>query len=101
MPDGFVNLQSQLRSIQNNGGCALRALVRMMQRDGFFRHAPGILHQFHFFDLLVAAVLPLPAVRIGVGTLLNLGTGKRVCRIARAGRILGLMDFSALGRKKP
>ena len=101
MPDGFVNLQAQLRSIQNDCGRAFRALVRMMQRDGLFRHAPRILHQFHFFDQFIAAVLPLPAKRVRIRPLLNLRTGKRIRRIARAGRIFCLMNVSALGRKKP
>ena len=44
MPYGLVNLQSQLRSVEDNCGRSFRALLRVMQRDRFFRHATGTLH---------------------------------------------------------
>ena len=66
MPDGFVNLQSKLRAIENDVECAFWTLIRMMQSDGLFRNAAGVLDQFQFFDQLVAFVLPLSAIRIRI-----------------------------------
>ena len=42
MAHRFVNLQTQLRAVENNIERALRTLVGFEQRDGFFAHAAGI-----------------------------------------------------------
>ncbi len=42
MADGFVNLQAELRAVQDQIEFALRALVGGMQRDGLFGDARGV-----------------------------------------------------------
>src|ERR1035438_9893315 len=101
MSDGFVNLQSELRAVENDVECAFGTLVGMMECYCFFRYAAGILQQLQFFDQLVPFVLPLSAIRIRIRPFLNLVAGKRICSVARTGGILGLMDVAALRRYEP
>ena len=100
MPDRFVNLQPQLRAIENDVELAFRTLIGMMQRHRLFGDPPGVFEQLQFIDQLISLVLPLPAIRIRIRPLLNLISRKRVRRIARAGRVLRLMNVRALRTKR-
>src|SRR5258708_25750227 len=101
MPDGFVNLQSKLRTIKNDVDHAFRALARVMQSDRLFRDAAGVLNQIQLFDQLVALVLPLSAIRIWIRPFLNLVSGERIRGVACACGILWLMDVASFRRYKP
>src|ERR1700727_3855437 len=101
MPNRFVNLQSELRTIKNDVERAGRSLIRMMQRDRLFGDAPRVLDQLQFFDQFIAFILPLPAIRIWIRTLLNLVSRERVCGITRARGIFGLMNVGSLRRYEP
>jgi hypothetical protein len=69
--DRFVNLESELRAVENNVERAFRTLLRMMQSDRLLGDAARVLYEFQLIDQLVAFVLPLPAVGIGIRTFLN------------------------------
>jgi hypothetical protein len=101
MADGFVNLQSELRAIKNDIERPFRALVRMMQRNRFFRDAARVLNQFQFLDQFVALILPLSSKRIRIGAFLNFVSGECVGGVARTCGILGLMNVAAFRRQEP
>ena len=101
MPHRLVNLQSQLRTFQHDVERALRALVGAMQRNRFFADAASILDQLQLIDQLIAFILPLPAKRVGIGSLLNFTACKTVGDVPRAGGDLGLMNVRAFGRIEP
>ena len=92
MADGFVNLQAELRAVENERLRALGRLRRRMQRDGFFGDARRVAHQVERFDQFVARELMLPAETVRIGALLNFASGKRGGDDARAGLHLDLMD---------
>ena len=54
MADGFVNLQAELRAIENNRALPFRALRGAMQRDAFFGDARRVADQVERFDQFVA-----------------------------------------------
>jgi hypothetical protein len=101
MPDRLVNLQSQLRAIENDVEPAFRALLRMMQSNRFFGNTAGVLYEFQLFDQLVSLVLPLPAIGIRVRPFLNLVPRKSVGSVTRTCGILGLTNVASLRRYKP
>ena len=101
MADRFVNLQAELRAVENDVERAFGALVGLVQGDGFLANAAGIFHELQFLDQFVAFVLPLPAEGIGIGALLNFVAGKGVGGISCAGRVLGLMNVGAFRGHKP
>src|SRR5580704_14880681 len=98
MPNGFVNLQTQLRAVKNNVKPPFRALLRMMQSNRFLRDATGVLHEFQLFNEFVSFILPLSPKGIGIRALLNLVACEGVRRVARAGGILRLMNVASLRR---
>ncbi len=100
MADGFVNLQAELRAVQDDRLRALGRLRRGMQRDGFFGDARRVAHKIERFDQLVARQLMLPAETIRIGTLLNFVAGKRGGHDSRAGLHLDLMNRRANRRSK-
>ena len=91
-----MNLQAKLRTIENDGENAFRTLLRLVQGHRFFADAPGVFDKLELMDQLVPFVLPLSAVRSGVGALLDIVSCERVGRVTRAGRVLGLVDIRAL-----
>ena len=95
MADGFVNLQSQLRTIKDDIEPAFGTLIGVMQCNGFFRDATSVLQQLQFFDQFVSFILPLPAVRIRIRTFLNFISRESVSGVSRAGRIFRLMDVAS------
>ena len=99
--DGFMNLEPKLRTVEDNREHAFRTLLRLVQCYCFFADAPGVLQQLEFVNQLVALVLPLSAVRSGVGPLLDIVSREGVSGVTGAGRVLGLMDVRALGRNEP
>src|SRR5580700_10260361 len=101
MPDRFVDLQSKLRTIENNVERAFGALLSFMQRNRLFRDAARVLNQPQLVDQLVAFVLPLSTEGIRIRPLLNLVVRKRIRSIARACGILCLMDVGSLRRHEP
>src|SRR5580693_168035 len=101
MPNGFVNLQSKLRTIENNVEHARWTLLRVMQSDRFFRNAAGVLDQLQLFNQLVAFVLPLTPIRVRIGPFLNLVARKRIRSVTRPRGIFRLMDVGSLRRYKP
>src|ERR1700692_193769 len=48
--DGFVDLQSKLRTIENHVELSFGALLRTLPSNRFFRNASGVLYQFQLFD---------------------------------------------------
>src|SRR5580658_6057674 len=101
MPDRFMNLQPQLRAVENDVERAFGALFSSMQRNSFFRDAARVLDQLQLIYQLIAPVLPLSAVRIGIRPFLNLVVRKHIRSVARACRILRLMNISSLRRYEP
>src|SRR3984893_2758642 len=92
MADGFVNLQAELRTVEND---RLRALGRLrggMQRDSLFRDARCVPNQVERFHQFVARQLVLPAKAVRIGALLNFISGKRGRHDSRTGLHLDLMD---------
>src|SRR5580704_783390 len=101
MPDGFVDLQSQLRAVKDDVERTLGALVGMMQSNRLFGDAAGVLDKLQFLDQFVALVLPLSAERVWIRPLLNLVSRKRICGVACTRGILCLMDVRSFRRYKP
>ena len=101
MSHRLVNLQPELRAVENDVEFPFRTLIGMMQCDCLFGNAPRVLHQFQFLDQFISFVLPLSAIRVGIRPLLYLAPGKRIGRVSRARRKLGLMNVGALRRHKP
>ena len=54
MADRFVNLQAELRAVENNRFGAFGTLRGGVQRDGFFRDALRVADQIERFDQFVA-----------------------------------------------
>ncbi len=98
--DGFVNLQAELRAVENDCLRALGRLRRRMQRDRFFGDARGVPNQVERFHQLVARELVLPAKAVRIRTFLNLVPGKRGRDDSRAGLHLDLMDNRPDRRRK-
>src|SRR6266851_3223149 len=101
MSDRFVNLQSQLRAVENNVEYALGTLVRAVQRDCLFADSACVLEQLEFVDELVSFVLPLAAERVRIRPLLNLAACERVGNVSRSGHVLCLMNVRAFRREEP
>ena len=72
-----MDLQPELRAVENDVELPFRTLIGVVQRHGLFPNAPRILHQLQLIDQFISLVLPLPAERIGIRPLLNLIPGKR------------------------
>src|SRR5450755_2861645 len=101
MPDRFVNLQSQLRAVENNVENALWALIRAVQCDRLFSNPAGVFQQLEFVDEFISFVLPLASKRIRIGALLNLGSRESIGNVASAGHVLSLMNVRAFGGEEP
>src|SRR3981081_2241353 len=97
MTDGFVNLQSKLRTIENDVGRALRTLLGTMQSNRFFCDPAGILKKSQLLNHLIALVLQLPAKGIRIRAFLDFISRERVRGIACARGIFRLMDVTSLG----
>src|SRR5581483_12135637 len=101
MSNRLVNLQRQLRALEDDVERALRTLLRLVQRYTFLGDAACILQQLELVDQFVAFVLPLSTERTGIGTLLNIAPGKGICGVTSSRRVLGLVDIAAFRGKKP
>ncbi len=101
MSNRFVDLQSELRRIENDVVIALRTLIGFVQGDGFFRDASSVLQQLQFFDQFVAFVLPLTAERVRIRALHDLASGERVRGVTGADSRLHLVDVRAVGVVEP
>ena len=101
MPDRLVDLQAQLRTVEDDVEHALGTFIGCQQRDRFFAHPAGVFHQLQFFDQFVSFVLPLSAVRIGIRPLLNFASRKSVGRVAGPGGVFRLMNVRAFGGEEP
>ncbi len=77
MADGFVDLQAELRAIEDDRALPFGALRGGMQRDGLFGDALRVADKVERFDQLVAREHVLPAEAIRIGALLNFVAGKR------------------------
>src|SRR6266850_282276 len=71
VPDGFVNLQAELASAEDDRSRFLRALRSGVQRRGFFRDDGRVAEQIKRFDELVTLERVLSTETIRVGALLN------------------------------
>src|SRR6267378_5518463 len=71
VPDGFVNLQAELTSAENQCSDFLRALRSGMQGGGLFRDDGRIAEQIERLDQLVTLERVLSAETIGVRAFLN------------------------------
>src|SRR5882757_7069446 len=100
MADGFVNLQAELRAVENERLRSLWRLRRGMQRDRFFGDARRVAHKVERFDELVACQHVLPAETVWIRALLNFVSGKRGGDDPRAGLHLDLMNRRTDGRRK-
>src|SRR6202453_2690036 len=101
MPNRFMDLQSKLRTIQNQIESALRTLICLVQRDSLFGNLASILDEIRLFNELISFVLPLSAERIRIRTLLDLIAVECVRSCFHARGIVCLMNFAILGRGKP
>src|SRR5208282_5397302 len=54
MPDRFVNLQPQLRTLKNNVEHTLGTLLRAMQSHGLFGNPPRVLDQLQLFNQFIS-----------------------------------------------
>ncbi len=96
-----MDLQTELRTVEDNVEYALRAFVGSQQRDCFFAHPARVFDQLQLVDQFVSFVLPLPAVGIGIRSLLNFASGERVRGVAGSRGVFRLMDVGAFRREKP
>src|SRR6266498_2088360 len=101
MSNGLMDLQSQLRALEDNVEHALRTLLRTVESNCLFADPPRVLYQLQFIDQLIAFVLPLPTERIRIRSLLDLSPSERVGYIASTRRIFRLMNLCSLGREEP
>ena len=76
MADRFVNLQAQLRAIENDRALPLGALGGRMQRNRFFGDALRMGHQVERFDQFVAAQHVLSAKTVRIRALLDFVSGE-------------------------
>ena len=95
MADRLVNLQSQLRAIEDQVELAFRALIGAVQRDGFFGDARGVSDEIPLVDQLVAFELMLTAKGIRIRALLDLAILISRRRVADAADVAGLVDEAA------
>src|SRR5882762_7757812 len=72
----LVNLQAELRTVENQIELALGTLVGPVQSDGLFGDARGVFQKLQFVHQLVAFQLMLSAEGVRIGTLLNLAVTK-------------------------
>ena len=72
MADRFVNLQAELRAVQNQVELAFGTLIGGVQRHGLFGDARRVFEQAQFVHQFVALQLILAAEGVGVGALLDL-----------------------------
>ena len=100
MPDGFVNLQTQLRAVQDDGVLPLGTLRGGMQRHTLLSQAPGVTGQIERLDQLVTLQHVLPAEAVGIGALLNFRARKTGGHDSRAGLHLDLMNGRAARRSE-
>ena len=76
MADGLVDLQPELRALENNGAFPFRALGGSVQRQGLLGNALAMAGQIERLHELVAGKLMLAAEAVGVRALLNFVVGK-------------------------
>ena len=100
MADGFVNLQAELRAVQNDRARAFRALRGRMQRDGFFGDALRVAGQIERFDQFVAREHVLAAKAIRIGALLNFAARETGGDDSRARLHFHLMNRGADARSE-
>src|SRR5215467_6548385 len=93
MADRFMNLESQLGTLENAVEHTLRTLIGAVQGHRLFADPARVLDQLQLINQLISLVLPLPAKRIGIRPLLNLAAGKSVGHVTGAGSVLRLVDI--------
>src|ERR1017187_8004651 len=100
MADGFVNLQAELRAIEDQVELAFRTLGSGMQGHRLFGDARGVARQVELFHQLVAFQLVLAAEGAGERALLDFAVLVTESREARAAGGAGLIDEAAEGRSE-
>src|SRR5579883_3031599 len=100
VPDRFVNLQPELRAVEDQVELALRTLIRGVQRDGLVSDARSIFEQMQLVDQLIALELVLAAEGVGIAAPLDLPFLVAERGKTRAGRIPGLVDQAATARRE-
>ena len=95
--DGFVNLQAQLRAVQNQVEFAFGTLVGGVQRHRLFGDPRRVLQQAQLVHQFVALQLILSAEGVGERALLDLAVLVAQRRKARAGETASLIDHGAQG----
>ena len=80
MADGLVNLQRELRRVEDDVVLPFRTLIGRMQGNRLLRDLRRVIQQLEFLDQLIASVLELSAERVGIGALLDLRTLERIAR---------------------
>jgi len=61
-----MNLQAELRTVEDDVKFSFWTLIGFVQRNGLFRDAPGVFYHLQFVNQLVSFVLPLAAIRIRI-----------------------------------
>ena len=92
MADRFVNLQPELRAVQNQVEFAFGTLFGGVQRHRLLGDARSVLHQAQLVHQFVPLQLILAAEGIRVRALLNLAILVAQRRKARAGQVARLVD---------
>src|SRR6185437_3201595 len=100
MADGFVNLQAELRAIENNRALPFGTRSGVVQRDAFLGDARRVPKQIEFLDKFVAAQHVLPAETIRIRALLNFLSRKSGGYNSRARLHFHLMNHGADARNK-
>src|SRR5664280_2908071 len=85
MADRLVDLQRELRRVENDIELAFGTLSSRMQRDRPLGNFGGMLQQPQLLDEFIPSALELAAVRVGIRAFLDFRTLKRIRRVARTG----------------
>src|SRR5664280_1895023 len=101
MTDGLVDLQRELRRVENDIERAFGTLRSRMQRDRLLGNFGGMLQQPQLLDKFIPSALELAAVRVGIRALLDFRTLKRIRRVARTGSDGRLVYLGTLRRIEP
>src|SRR5438128_10736161 len=96
-----MNLQPELRALENNVKNAFWTLIGAVQSHCFFTNATGVSQKFELLDQLIAFVLPLPAKRIRVRAFLDFISRECVGHKSSTGGEFRLMNVGALGGEEP
>src|ERR1039458_3314421 len=99
MTDGLVDLQRELRRVENDIELAFWTLRSRVQRDRLLGNFAGMFQQPQLLDQFIASALKLPAIRVGIRALLDLRPLERIRCVTRPESDCGLVYLGTLDRK--